>query len=275
MSDRPLLFTDEEIVSFIIRGYLLLHPDFRPDLNELVCEQLDREGTSSVVNFANDADQTAILRRAPALQEVFEHPRVHGAIVSLLGNPYTVYERFCHAIKPGQGRAYWHVDDVPVRHHLVRRIQLFYYPQTVTVDMAPTLLVPGTHFRIAPSDRLQTYGNIRTQVAMCVPAGTVAVLHYDIWHTPTRNTSNKTRYMIHLYCRRNEEPTQATWKHNPAYDATALTRFHSDPTGGVFQTAQKLTRLHRLEMWQYLLGQPRLSQLHPEGVQGYLTCLQP
>src|SRR6476620_6180720 len=146
-SEKPALLSDEQVVSFIIKGYLLIRPDFRRGLNELVCEQLAVEGGSSTVDFASDPDHTAVFRRAPSLREVFEHPQVDGAIVSLLGEGYETYERFVHAIKPGQGNPYWHVDDVNLRHHLPRRIQVFYYPHDVSPNMGATLLVPGTHFR--------------------------------------------------------------------------------------------------------------------------------
>jgi hypothetical protein len=55
-------------------------------------------------------------------------------------------------------------------------------------------------------------------------AGTVVLIHYDIVHRGTANTSNSShRFMFKFQFNRLEEPTRPTWNHDPIntiYDAT-------------------------------------------------------
>ena len=76
-----------------------------------------------------------------------------------------------------------------------------YYPRDVTVEMGPTVIVPGTHFRNAPTDRMATYTNIRGQVPLVVKAGTIALTHYDLWHGTFANRSSVSRHMIKISLR--------------------------------------------------------------------------
>jgi hypothetical protein len=258
------LLTDEQVWDFICRGYLLLEPPFRSDLNEDVCRQMNASG-GAPVNLKDDPFGEALLRQAPALNEVFAHPMVEGAIVSLVGPGYQVYERYPHTLRPGQGGfPHWHQDDVNMRSHQVRRLMVLYYPQGVTPDMGPTVIVPGTHLRNMPTDRMQTYGNFRGQVPLTVKAGTVAVTHYDLWHTASPNRSDKLRYMIKLYIDRKTEPApgRPTWSHDPANaHGPARHRFHSEFVTGSGTDFYKERHL-RWEMWQHLLG--NLPPYRPE-----------
>ena len=253
MSKSLTLLDDDQVISFIIQGYLLLEPEYSPGLNETVCEQLNATG-GAPVNLRDDPHGQALLRQAPALHDIFGHPEVEGAAISLLGNGYEVYERYNHMLKPGWGGMGWHQDDVNIRHHQVRRLMFLYYPQDVTPDMGPTFIVPGTHFRNMPTDRMQTYGNIRHQVALTVKAGTVAVVHYDLWHSASHNSSDKIRYMIKLYLDRKGEPSGANWNHDPAKaHGHARNRFHQEHVCGSGSDLYKERHL-RWEMWQHLLG---------------------
>ncbi len=270
MGDPLILLDDEQVLSFIIRGYILLEPTLRPGLNELVCKQLTENGDVDV-DLQSDPHHQALLRKCPALNEVFAHPLVEGAFVSLLGSPYDNFGRFCHTIGPGGGGSYWHQDDVNVRHHQARRLTIMYYPQDVTADMGPTVIVPGTHFRNLPTDRMQTYGNFKNQVALTVKAGTIAVTHLDLWHSASRNVSQKTRYMIKYYLERLRQPTEPNWRHDPvAGPARMRQRFHHENTGECSGSDHYKVRYLRLQMWQDLLGLTRLVNTAAADTQGYM-----
>jgi len=273
----PVLLTDEQVWDFIVRGYLLLQPPFRANLNEDVCTQMNATG-GAPVNLRDDPFGEALLRQAPALNEVFGHPVVAGAVLSLLGPGSQTYERYPHTLRPGQGGfPGWHQDDVNHRSHQLRRIMILYYPQEVTPDMGPTVIVPGTHFRNMPTDRMSTYGNFRHQVPLTVKAGTLAFTHYDLWHTASPNKSDKLRYMIKLYIDRKTEPVKGkpTWNHDPANaHAPARHCFHGVHVTGSGSDFYKERHL-RWEMWQHLLGNapPFKPAHHPPKLgeyQGYV-----
>ena len=61
------------------------------------------------------------------------------------------------------------------------------------------------------------------------PAGSVLLVHYDLWHRGTGNTGNSNRYMCKKYMFRVEEPATAgpSWDHqstawNPLLDGPVL-----------------------------------------------------
>jgi len=253
MIDRRHLLTDDQVITFIIQGYILIQPAFRPGLNEEVCAQFDKNGTPHI-DLEKDPYAEATLERAPAVREVFDHPDVVGAFHSLLG-PSRHFGWFCHATPPGGGGVFWHQDDVNIRHHQVRRLTVMYYPQTVTPDMGPTYAVPDTHFWDTPTDRMANYGNFRNQLALTVPAGTLVITHYDLWHTASPNTSDKMRYMVKLYTGRTQEPTEPTWNHDPAKgDLLARRRFHNENPGLFGGSELYKVRHLRWAAWQHMKG---------------------
>ena len=129
-----------------------------------------------------------------------------------------------------------------------------YYPQDVTPDMGPTAIVPGTHFRNAPTDRMASYGNFREQVVTTVKAGTVAILHYDIWRAATANISDRIRYMLKFLFDRMSEPRARSWNYDPEKAAMLVQRFSREKVCSVAQSDfYKEWRLRR-EMWEHLMG---------------------
>jgi predicted dehydrogenase len=186
-SETPVLLCDDEVITFIIRGYLILEPVFPAGFNEAI-----HAATSEL--FARVKGRLN-LDDIPQVQQVWTHPLVRGALISLLGSDYRMnVHRRCHVSRPGMPSQFWHQDDINQRHHQVRTILAFYYPQDVTPELGPTVVLPGTHFRNAPTDRLATYANLRDQVLLTVKAGTVVLAHYDIWHAGTRNEGSKPRF---------------------------------------------------------------------------------
>src|SRR5206468_1954987 len=67
----------------------------------------------------------------------------------------------------------------------------------------------------SPTDRMATYANFREQVALTVPAGTVAITHYDIWHAASANRGERNRYMLKFLFSRAGEPEAPSWRHYP------------------------------------------------------------
>ena len=245
--DKHYLLTDEQVASFITHGYLIVVPDFPHGFNESICNELDVELTA-------DNPMNSILERIPKLSKVYDHPKVRGVLISLLGEKFQMKEhRHCHKNSPGTRSHSWHQDCENLRHHQIKYILAFYYPQTVTSDMGPTALVPGTHFRNAPSDRMATYGNFREQVVTTVTAGTVVFAHYDIWHAATANTSNKTRYMLKFIFNQESEYKGPHWNHTPKNLAKVKEIFGIKVCDSAQSDHYKESNL-RTEMWNHLLN---------------------
>lgn len=241
------LLGDDEVLAFVVRGYHLVRPELPPGFDEEVCACI--EGLS-----ANPGN--AILEQVPLLRQVYAHPQVRGALASLLGSDYRMNgHRHLHTNPPGSRSQGWHQDGTNVRHHQVWTVLGMYYPQTVSADMGPTVVMPGTHFRNAPTDRLQTYANLRGQVPLTVEAGTVAITHYDIWHAATLNRSTRPRHMLKFLFDRVSPPKRPSWNHDPARAAEAERRRLHEMVGaqGYCSDYYKEWEL-RQETWNWLLG---------------------
>ena len=97
MSKPTLQLTDEQMRGFIINGYIKVQTDLPPSFHENVYEQLDAmfEHTG---NLGNN-----VLPLIPEMQEVFDHPIVHGAMQGVLGSDYVMHpHRFCHYNPEGE-----------------------------------------------------------------------------------------------------------------------------------------------------------------------------
>ncbi|WP_348762345.1 phytanoyl-CoA dioxygenase family protein [uncultured Salinisphaera sp.] len=183
--DDSFLLSDGEVAEFIVKGYHLVEPELPAGLNESIADQLDALDH-------NPGD--AITEAVPELWQVLDHPQVKGALISLLGHEYEVQShRHWHCKQPHSGHMNWHQDGLNNRDTLINRFLGLYYPTDITPDMGPTVIVPGTQFRNAPTDRMAHYTNIRGQVPLVVKAGTVAFTHYDLWHGTAANRSDHKR----------------------------------------------------------------------------------
>ena len=186
MADKPYLLSDDEIISFIIHGSHIVEADFPDGFNESIYEELE------ALDIPRNNPGDGILDKVPKLYQVYDHPKVRGALVSLLGEDMQMNgHRHCHVNPPGTRSQAWHQDGTNKRHHHIQTVLAMYYPQDVSAELGPTVIMPGTHFRNAPTDRMATYANFREQVPLTVKAGTVAITHYDIWHARIGESWNK------------------------------------------------------------------------------------
>ena len=81
-----------------------------------------------------------------------------------------------------------------------------YYPQDVSDDMGPTAVLPGSHY-------YETHESAHEQpdISLCGEAGTVTIVHYDLWHRATPNESENKRYMLKFLFSRLDEPSAPDW----------------------------------------------------------------
>jgi hypothetical protein len=250
MTLDPLhLLDDDAMKRFITQGFLVVETGFPASFHQEVCRSIQQV-------FARRGNPgNAILEEVPALQEVYDHAAVRGALVSLLGpevrmNPH----RHCHASPPGMNGQGWHQDDVNRRHHRLERVLAMYYPHDVNPEMGPTLLMPYTQYRNAPTARMASYGSFVHQVPLTVKAGSVAIAHYDLWHRATANRSDRTRYMLKFLFDRTAAPATPSWRADPGRRERMLTEFISvwPPTDS--QTDAYKHRVLWMNLWNWLWG---------------------
>ena len=210
------LLTDSQMQEFIVNGFVSVKADFSPAFHESVRTQAEAI-FSTEGNPGND-----ILPKIPELADLSSHPAVTGALTSVLGPGYAMHpHRHCHLTPPKQPAQRHHQDsyedDQNVRHHRTRWAMAFYYPQDVTEQMGPTSVLPASQYYTS-----RKQAERKDEALLCGDAGTVTIVHYDLWHRATTNHSERNRFMIKfLFCRM-AEPTAPSWNcSDPAWQASA------------------------------------------------------
>ena len=211
-----ILLNDGQMQDFIVNGFVTVQADFPRAFHESV-----RCRAESI--FAIEGNPgNSILPRIPELAEIFAHPAVAGALTSVLGPGYAMHaHRHCHLTPPNRPGQRHHQDsyedDRNVRHHRTRWAMAFYYPQDVSTTMGPTAVLPASQYY---TSRDQAEGD--GELLLCGPAGTVTIVHYDLWHRATENLSDCNRFMLKfLFCRM-AEPAAPSWNLSPACPRAAF-----------------------------------------------------
>ncbi|KAL0488876.1 phytanoyl-CoA dioxygenase, peroxisoma [Acrasis kona] len=215
------LLSDEQVLKFIVDGYLVVQPKYQ---NENINEKVLERYTKLKGNPGNN-----ILPLIPELGEVFDTPEVSGALESLLGPDYQMWvHRYVHA--SGWTNQHWHKDcqQIPktnpyiCKHHL-RDILAFYYPQDTTIELGPTEIRPSTQYSIADWDK-----HNEKELKLTCPKGTVVLLHNFLVHRGTRNsTLFKTRYACKFSFLRIRDPGD---EGGPSWNFKSCPEFPSNDT---------------------------------------------
>ncbi|HIM11449.1 TPA: hypothetical protein EYM26_11670, partial [Candidatus Poribacteria bacterium] len=134
-------------------------------------------------------------------------PHVDGALTSIMGENYLMHaHRHCHYNPPKSGGQGMHKDSWAKFHHHTRWAMVLYYPQDTPPEIGPTAVAPGSQYyntKAADGNEVQLHGE----------AGTIAIIHYDLWHRATPNlTDDKKRFMMKFLFTRMEEPEKPSWE---------------------------------------------------------------
>ena len=205
MNTQEILLNDEEMRRFIIDGYIKIQTDFPASFHQTIFQQVE-DMFKNQGNLGNN-----LLPLVPEIQQVFSHPAVHGALTSALGENYVMHShRYCHFNSPGSTGQNFHKDsyegDEQIRRHRCRWMMGFYYPQDTTEDMGPTAVLPGTQYYETPES-----AHSQPELALCGEAGTVTLVHYDLWHRAMPNQSSNKRHMLKFLFTRLDEPKAPSW----------------------------------------------------------------
>ena len=198
MKEIEPTLNDEQVMRFIHDGYLTLEGIVDPAVNR-ACEAVPAGHLTEFVC-------SAAFRR-----EVLLQPQVGGVVRSLLGADFLVPMSAHHHLyqAPHEGQT-WHSDGLTDPGYGITHLQCYYYPQAVALEDGPTMILPGSHHRLIDREAIAHYGDILGQLSLTVPAGTVALTRYGIWHKAGPKLNAMRRGMIKFSYYRNTLP-QRDW----------------------------------------------------------------
>ena len=203
----PILLTDSQVQAYLTNGYITVQTAHPPAGHQNIHQQIETLFATEG-NPGND-----ILPKVPDLYQILRDPAVDGALQSLLGPSYLIHpHRHCHHNLSGSEGQGMHQDsyenDQNVRHHRTRWTMAFYYPQDVSLDMGPTAILPATQYYNSSEQAYE-----REELPLCGRAGTVTIVHYDLWHRAMPNASDRDRFMVKFLFTRMGEPRAPSWDH--------------------------------------------------------------
>ncbi|MBI4553365.1 MAG: phytanoyl-CoA dioxygenase family protein [Candidatus Latescibacteria bacterium] len=168
-------------------GYIVLHGWIEPELVERIhAEACRHEGIS-------------IFERE-SVGDLLCHPRVVRLISFLLETldvAISPFRFWNHLSKGGfSDGGGWHVDDTWMADRKLTEILCMFYPQDVTEEMGPTMVLPGSHRRLYTPPQTSKLGWIRGQQKLIVEAGALAICYPSLLHARAAHLSEKPRSMI-------------------------------------------------------------------------------
>ena len=193
---EPVPLTNEQLRHFIASGFLPLQSSLPASYHKSIFERFDQI-SQSYGHFGNN-----LLPLVPEIAELFEDPVVKGALQTVLGKDYSMHpHRALHSNPPGSPEQGFHKDSYwgyvrRVRNHRPWWVMIMYFPQSTPVKKGPTAVMSGSqHLNQQPKD-------------YCIPAsisgkaGSLVMIHYDIWHRKMLNQTEMNRYMFMFeFCR--------------------------------------------------------------------------
>ena len=208
---EPITMTDEQLRQFITNGYLVIQSQLPAEFHARIFDKLHNLACGSG-HFGNN-----LMPMVPELNQVIEEPKVSGALSRILGNNYSLHaHRALHANPPSSDQQAWHKDSYwgytrRVRNHRPWWAMLMYYPQATPQKTGPTGLLSGSQYfhQLLPNDC--------SKVAACGAAGTLVLIHYDLWHRKMLNKSTRDRYMVKFQFTRLSPPDVGSIKNPPAW----------------------------------------------------------
>jgi hypothetical protein len=233
--------TDRDVARFVCQGYVLLEAVIPDAVNRAIREFIHsgQEGRQNM--FANGL-----------VEQVTLNSDCLGVVRSLLGEGFEVPANY-HVHREGASTLCWHSDGISDRRSQLHHLQNYYFPQDVTGEMGPTVILPGSHLRRVNRDALAHYGKIRGAKLLTVPAGTVVFTHYSLWHARQPHQGGPPRAMV-KYAYRRTTPPRRDWI-TDRDEVTDDRPFMSDRQPYVYEFESYRERFIRRQLFNWLCGQ--------------------
>jgi ectoine hydroxylase-related dioxygenase (phytanoyl-CoA dioxygenase family) len=166
--------------------------------NAIAHGQTTADGKMSGTRHAND-----LIQKDEAFDGVLTHPKILGAVFHVLRRPFKVLVLGGRDPLPGYGRQGLHTDWYPTARgsssgepfSVVTTIWLL---DEFIENNGATRLIPGSHLAIKPLPKpmRQPESDHPDQTLIIAKAGSALVFNGHLWHSGTRNGSNRSRRVL-------------------------------------------------------------------------------
>ena len=206
MIDTLNLLTTSQVAEFAAKGCLrfdgLIDNDLNQEFLDLFAEDIgsdDRYVNRVIPNCKPGTYVSQAFPQGHPLSKILAQPVVAGTLKSLMGTNPIFDHHHVHMTFPNRSRVQTNHQDSTIDLRSKNfDIQMIYFPHEVNDKMGGTRYIPGTHLRTVHESQIARYQNIRGQIRVTCPAGTIIFFHHGIWHGGGKNTSDVPRIMYKL-----------------------------------------------------------------------------
>ena len=200
------LLTTSQVAEFAAKGCLrfdgLIESDLNQEFLDLFAEDIgsdDRHVNRVIPNCKPGTYVSQAFPQDHPLSKILAQPVVAGTLKSLMGTNPIFDHHHVHMTFPNRSRVQTNHQDSTIDLRSKNfDIQMIYFPHEVNDKMGGTRYIPGTHLRTVHESQIARYQNIRGQIRVTCPAGTIIFFHHGIWHGGGKNTSDVPRIMYKL-----------------------------------------------------------------------------
>ena len=206
MIDTLNLLTTSQVAEFAAKGCLrfdgLIDNDLNQEFLDLFAEDIgsdDRYVNRVIPNCKPGTYVSQAFPQDHPLGKILAQPVVAGTLKSLMGTDPIFDHHHVHMTFPNRSHVQTNHQDSTIDLRSKNfDIQMIYFPHEVNDKMGGTRYIPGTHLRTVHESQIARYQNIRGQIRVTCPAGTIIFFHHGIWHGGGKNTSDVPRIMYKL-----------------------------------------------------------------------------
>lgn len=243
------LLTAQQMADFAVNGYLVL--------DEIVPQEYNERAEREIRRY--DGPGGRFWHESDTIREIFELPRVKGALQSFVGQNPIYDHSFLHVVKAqhhlGQ---FYHADSIIDTRPFGFDIQAFYFSHDTPDEMGPTLVLPGSHLRKVSNGSIGRYKNIVGQRRLVSKAGTIAFLHHGIWHCAQPNFTDLTRYVFKIRLRPGQE--QRSLFNTAGYNGKDVEDYiRKAGMHGWCGDEARVNQVQIAKFWRYLCGDNKVD----------------
>jgi len=117
-----------------------------------------------------------------------------------IGDDYQLLAYQALEIGPKSGAAReWHID-FHVLNPLILTVRVAIYLTDMTEEMGPLYVIPGSHRWGREPSAQERESELEGEIRVTVPAGTAVAFAGQLWHSASRNNSDRPRRALFPYC---------------------------------------------------------------------------
>ena len=201
VTDAALTPTERDALDRV--GYVVLPGVMAPDWLAALRAAFEKAMTPARPSAGKKETGTrhtdGLVGQDPAFDGIFTQPSVLAAVHHVLGCPFRVAQSHGRDPLPGYGQQGLHADWMArAASEPFRIVTTIWLLDDFEADNGATRVVPGTHRLLRPPPKALAAPANRhpDQTVVVAPAGSVLVFNGHLWHSGTRNESNRSRRVV-------------------------------------------------------------------------------